>query len=262
MTDSIPRLAALLATFALAGSCAVPPDAALYEAAELPAATPAGYGIVETPARGPLGGSPAYGTPFWIPGQDVDLVPFVRTEEKWWVSDDDHFNEGGRAPLGTRFGSSKAMFLKVRWHNAVFRSRTTGEQHALLDRRGVVSRVWAVLDGTKDDAGATALLFVVTDQDTNGDGVLDDKDGSRVVLTGPAGQDPTIVSPEATQVDDVRVDADGQRVVLLLREDTDGDGKFEGSELPVAYSLHLSSGGPARRLVDRSLEASMDALLN
>ena len=47
----------------------------------------------------------------------------------------------------------------------------------------------------------------------------------------------------------------------MLREDRNGDGRFKDSEMPAPYVVELKGPGAAVRLLERSTEESMDALL-
>lgn len=224
--------------------------------------TPEDFGIVRTPVEGPLGGHPAQGAPIPLPGRGVHLIPFVRTEHKTWFHDGDHFDEGGRsADRFTRGYQGRSMSAEVRWHNAVLRVAETGEQWPLLERRGVISRLWIQVAPESGKGNvAQGLLFAVTLDDTNGDGVLDDRDGARVVATGPEGRDPRVVTPLGTHLDDVDLDAGEGGVTLFLREDRDGNGRFAATELPVPYFL---APGEARavRVVDEATLEAMEAPL-
>lgn len=250
----VPRAAHAVALLTLAASGCV-------DVAESDPVLP-GWGIVRTPAKGPLGGHPAFGGPLEVPGAGVDLIPFVMSEEKRWYDDGDHFAEGGSGgAFDGRVAGSWHSF-HVRWHNAVVRVRETGQQWPLLDRRGVISRVWLHMGEAEDGRGRTvrSMLFAVTSEDTNGDGVLDDRDGARLVMAGPRGRQQVIVTPAGTDLVEVTLTRGRDMAEVLVREDRDGDGSIDPTDTPVPYQLDLAAGS-ARRVVDRETELAMSKLL-
>ncbi len=263
-TSQAPRflLKALACLLPALSGCAAGP----YEKAELEA-IPSGFAIVPTPAEGALRGYPAYGTPISIPGQATEIIPYVRTEREWWFRDSDAFDEGGLSNLSS--GHSRGDLpaaVPVRWHNAVVRVQETGEQWPLLNFRGVISHVWipaevpAQYQGDEPPA-PRALLFAVTFQDTNGDGLLDDCDGAQLLMTDANGRNPRVVTPSGTHLDRVTEGGPKGAVVVHLREDRNGDGLFESQEIPVPYLLRLGGEDVAERFINADIDSAIEALL-
>lgn len=262
------RLSALLLALGCLPSCSISQAASVTSPIKAGASAPS-YGIVKTPTKGAVGGHPAFGDPMPLPGMNTSLIPFVHHELKWWFKDSDHFDEGGLAAAGDRSLQKMTTSTQpLRWHNAVAHDVESGEQWTLLAKRGVISRYWAKIE---QGEGATSpsvrgLLFAVTADDTNDDGKLDDRDASRLLLTDNDGRNPRYVTPPDTQLSDVLFDhpfETGQNTALvLLREDRDGDAKYEEWEAPVHYLLSLDGEGPATRLVRPETQAALDGLLD
>ena len=257
----------LLALPALAAACQVPVGSA--QSAPLAVeSSPGGFGLAKTPAQGEVDGYPAFGEPFELPGATTHVIPFSRTEKKRWYSDDDHFNEGGLAASGSASTvRARTMTQPIRWHNAVMHDVATGEQWTLLGDRGVISRFWMKVGALEGDGDVVrGLIFAVTVDDTNGDGVLDDRDATRALMTDGDGRNPRFVTPHELQLSDTLFDnmfnGYGNVAVLLLREDADEDGGFEESEIPVRYTLDLDGDGPAVPLVRDATRTRLDSLLD
>lgn len=223
------------------------------------------YGIAETKVDEAVDGSPAYGVPILIPGGHTRVVPFSREQKKNWYSDGDHFREGGLAASGYSRNPAdrqETVTAYLRWHNAVFHDLLTGEQWALLAQRGVVSRSWMKLrQRPGGDVNCHALAFAVTVEDSNGDGVLDDRDAARVVMTDPDGRNPRFVTPVGTQISNVIYDIEMPFAVLMVRRDRNGDGKFTEDEAPEPFLLALDDGTVAMPLVQESTREAIDSVL-
>lgn len=249
----------LLATFALlaCSACQGPtPIASFGLRATLP----------ETPPEGIIEGEDSLGSPAYLPGTTVCLVPFARTIERHWWQDPDNFTEGGRATQGVP-GSGMAPLhgitwgSHVRWHNAILTDLDTEEEWLLLADRGVISRWWMHLEVVDGKAISRALAFAVTMDDTNGDGALDDLDAALVLVTDGDGRNPRFVSPPEQQVASLEFAAGGDVLLLMLRADANGDSEFEADEPLTPWVVDVPSGSKARRLVGSESPGAASGLL-
>jgi len=150
----------------------------------------------------------------------------------------------------------------VRWHNAVVVDIESGEQWPLLDRRGVLSRLWMRLARPEDGpARSSALVFAATVEDSNGDGLLNDLDARRALLTDGAGRTPRYVSPAGTQLRDVHFHPELDRAILMVASDSNGDGVFSDEEPAEPYALSLQGDTPALPLVSSESREAVEGLL-
>ncbi len=224
--------------------------------------------------------------PIPIPGQSTVIVPFAIESEKDWYQTRDPYSAGGMtrssvyaisaAPaaspsytlnnsLGLTTTLSEGNFAdqirwsssgsSVRWHNAILRDMSSGEEWSILDKRAVISS-WSWF-GSQPRAGAPFvakfLLFIATLEDTNHDGVLNDLDARVAIITDPAGRHPRIVSPPNAQVWSTAYDSENNKLYLLVIADTNGDGKFDYNDSPVPYSCDPTSGAAAPVISDPML---------
>ncbi|MDX2130696.1 MAG: EF-hand domain-containing protein [Planctomycetota bacterium] len=156
---------------------------------------------------------------------------------------------------------------RVRWHNVVFRNLTTDAEHALLDSRAVISGFSMLVErptaGHRDatpQPPALALLFVVTTRDTNRNGVLDAGDLQSLILTGPTGENPRVITPDGTVMTNVQFYAPARKLLIELRRDTDDDGVVNYDDEPAQYICDVP-GGTARPLISSDTASRVRALL-
>ncbi|MEM9801790.1 MAG: hypothetical protein AAGA20_15805 [Planctomycetota bacterium] len=224
--------------------------------------------LAETPSSGPVEGRPTWGPPLALPGTSTRIIPFARETSIGWFGDKDRFAEGGARTYAVGGDAPSDKLVRttasgtLRWHNGVAHDVDTDEQWPLLDRRGIVSRYWMRVDRSSFGARSTALVFAVTDEDTNGDGMLDDRDAVRALATDGDGRAPRYISPAGTQLRSLVFDDDRDLVVLMIASDLDGDGKFRAEETAEPYAFDLTSGGDAIPLIRPSTRAVLDAALD
>lgn len=219
--------------------------------------------ITTTRANGPLEGRPTLGMPIAIPGRATCLIPYSLETRKRWFEDQDPY-EARVADgwyLGTRQGPLRSG--TVRWHNAIVSDQSTGEQWLVLSQRGVIER-WAVLgrQARPDEPFVTdAVVFIATLEDSNGDGVLDDRDASVAIVTDGDGRSPRRVTPGDAQVWNYTHDAETSRLYFLVVSDTNGDGKYTTDDAPVPFGLDLGARATAVPLVTDATRSRAEALL-
>ena len=264
---------ALVALVLLLGSC----DSSSSPArSSLPGVAPTeGFTLSPTPTEGEVDGGSAWLAPLPIPGRTGRILPVARLEERGWFGDSDNFAEGGRSAEFRAFTSvaeevaSSVTSREVRWHNALVYDLAKGEQWPLLRERAVISRIWIKLeplrvgqDGTPERRRAECLLFAVTTEDTNGDGLLDDRDALGLLQTDGDGSNPRPATPAGTKVASVSFDEDTRTILVMLQSDEDGDGEFDEDEWPRPYVLGIGSKGLAEALVAPESRAAIDGALD
>lgn len=202
--------------------------------------------MAPTTTKGEIAGRSTLAMPISIPGQSVVLVPFAIETEKDWFQSDDPFakqrymasaSPASIAPRPAYYASS--LGGSVRWHNAIFREIGGTEQWPLLDRRGVVS-AWNCfgLEPQKDERFiARHLVFLVTSDDTNKDGVLNDRDARVAMVTKASGRESRRVTPADAQVWSVNYDPAFDTMYFQVVADTNRDGKFTFEDQPMPYVL-------------------------
>jgi hypothetical protein len=218
--------------------------------------------IARTRASGAIEGRRTLGMPIPIPGQGTCLIPYsLETRKRWfedpdpyasgWYLGDDHLRAGP-----TRSGS-------VRWHNAILSDPSSGEQWMVLSQRGVIER-WCFLgrQPRPDEPFVTeAIVFIATIEDSNRDGVLDDRDASVAIVTDGDGRNPRRVTPADAQVWSYAHDEERSRLYLLVVSDTNADGKYTAEDAPVPFGVDLAAREVAVPLVTDATCARTEAVL-
>lgn len=215
-----------------------------------------------------VSGQPTYALPMNLPGNEVWVTPFAMSRHRSFFSDVDQFAEGG---VNSNWGSISAAeqgrrWLQahdVRWHNAVFTDRSTGEQWTLLDRRGFISRLWLELeeDSETQTVRTRHLLFAVTLDDTDQSAALDNRDASVVMLADGTGRGARIVTPVGLQFQTLVHDPANDQLLFRLTEDLDRNGEFERTDLVDTYALPLASPeATASRWHERGVQSALEAI--
>lgn len=223
-----------------------------------------GFRTAKTHTDRAVSGRPSLGVPIELRRSSVLLVPFAKEEDTTWFSDKDTFyDDGGTAgrsySQGARQGTtSYELNFGTRWHNAAFRDARTGESWALLDRRAVITRVQSV----ETDDRKRLLFFAVTDEDTNGDQVLDNRDAMRLVMTDGGGRGARPVTPEGTQLSSFRFAQGATVLIAMIRRDDNGDGTFDADDAPTPYVLELPNGTMADPIVSGEVFEAMKSQLD
>jgi len=216
--------------------------------------------IATTRAHGPLAGRPTLGMPIPIPGRSTCLIPYSLETRKRWFEDPDPYTDGwylGNHREGPARGGT------VRWHNAIVSDQTSGEQWPVLSQRGVIEH-WAVLGRQVrgDEPFLTdAIVFIATVDDSNRDGVLDDRDASVAIVTDGDGRNPRRVTPGDAQVWSHAHDEESARLYFLVVTDTNGDGKYTTDDAPVPFVLELGAREAALPLVTEATRSRAESLL-
>jgi hypothetical protein len=105
------------------------------------------------------------------------------------------------------------------------------------------------------------VTFMVTSEDTNRDGQLNDLDEREVIVCDQDGRNPRVVTPQGTQCWDLRYDGRGT-IYMLLVSDTDGDGRFTDADesTPYFYNAKTTPNG-AQPVISAGIAQRADALL-
>ena len=213
--------------------------------------------ISQTGASGQVEGRPTLGQPISIPGHPVVIIPFAVESQKGLFQKDDPYRRGGvdyAASYSYLASVSKVGYRstgEVRWHNAILHDLKTGQEWPILDRRGLIGR-WEIFGKPpkKDEPFVSrAILFTAVLEDTNHDGLLDDRDARVAVLTDADGRNPRMVSPPDAQVWEASYDPDNDTIFLRVAADTNHDGKFTYDDEALPYTLAPGSTTPATPLI-------------
>jgi len=166
---------------------------------------------------------PVYGAPISLPGSQTLLIPLgidsydAVNRVSFGLSSG--FVSGGSSMSGGWFSTSGPDFDSgnIHWNNVVFYDTKTGESHLLLDRRAVICRY--IAPQVQDQKVAKApryLLFAIADSDTNGDGVINEKDALILYVCDPSGHNLIPVTPAMTQFQNVTADADDSAIYVQI----------------------------------------------
>jgi hypothetical protein len=232
--------------------------------------------IAPTDASGQIEGRTTLGEAIPIPGRSSVLVPFAVETWKGLFQRDDPFQRDSVASKALHGMSGlydpyvgRSLGGEVRWHNAVLHDLKSGEEWSILQQRGVISQ-WQVLGkpprtGPRGEADepfvSRALLFMATIDDTNKDGLLDDRDARVAILTDGDGRKPRIVTARNAQVWNVFYDPELDQIFLRVADDTNRDGSFTFSDEAMPMALALKGQDAAKPVISDDSLRRVRALL-
>lgn len=222
-----------------------------------------------TPIETAIEGRPSWESPIALGDNGTIMVPFVVEADRRDVGAFDTF----RDPPGSRsvsVGGGQSPFqgsTQVRWNNVAFVHLSSGERRLLLDRPGVISKWYDYPNRYQNDRGVwvqppiTAVVFLVTDEDTDGDKLLTVADARRVVLTDVRGRDARAITPAGTHATEVNYDSYTNTLFVQVIADTTGDARFDDADLTRPYAMRLGVDDVARPVVtDELIERAMGVL--
>jgi hypothetical protein len=224
--------------------------------------------IAPTPSEGTIEGRPTLGKAMAIPGERTVIVPFAVETRKGLFESDDPYDRGGistQHPARVRHsvGQSAAYSGSVRWHNAIIRDLDSGQEWPVLDQRGIIGE-WYVMthQAVKDGPWVSrAVVFIAVVDDTNKDGVLDNRDARIAIVADADGRNPRIVTPRDGQVWSVDFDNPLGAIFLQVASDTSGDGKVDFDDSAAPYFVLLGDRGRVQRVVSEGALRRMESLL-
>lgn len=196
----------------------------------MPATTAPHYGTfwggripAAMPTEGKVGGLPTYGVPHQLPGRNTWISSFVLTKDPWIFRDSDPYSEGGLAGSGIsqveRAQPAQLQSVDVRWHDAVFSNGQGTESWSLLNKRGFISHWWLMIDAVDGAPLSRFSVFSAVVNDTNDDGVLNDKDAVVAILTDGNGRHAEVATPEHMQLAAVHYMPETEMLGFEVRED-------------------------------------------
>jgi hypothetical protein len=225
--------------------------------------------VATTTATGEIEGRPTLGLPTPIPGQQSLLIPFAVENTKGLFEDDDPYTRGGVdydcSPRTSSISHQGAGFGgSVRWHNAIVRDLKTGEQWPILNRRGIIGQWQALTFQRRPDAPweTRAILFIAVLEDTNKDGLLDDRDSRQVILADADGRNARLVTAPDAQVWSTQFDAERDTLYLQVATDTNADGAFTRDDAALPHMLALASQDSASPIISGDLITRVRSLLS
>lgn len=228
--------------------------------------------IAPTTMDAPVRGRAALERPIEVPGRAVVVVPYVLETEKGLFERDDPYKRprsmmgsGGptwleNASLGARNGATYAAG-RARWHNAFIRDLERDEEWMVLDRRGVITSLAFLSPPRTTPQEVTALLFLATSEDTNGDGLLDSLDARRLWLADGDGRNPRAVTPEGAYVLWVWVDWTYENLYAQVLHDSDDDGRFTDTDESTPWMMRLGLDDVTLPVIDAGLVSRARGLL-
>lgn len=205
-----------------------------------------------------------YEMPLLIEGSDFFVVPVSLKKVA-------KTPEGEGYALKSYSGtSSSSHYTKVSYvnynyfdgpcYNLVFIHKKSGKAEKLLGERAYIDSVYfperKYLPG--EESQPTFILLKLGNRDTNGDGVINQKDALSAYLVDLDGKNLTQVTPSETNMRSWRYDRDSRRLFIEIIEDTNGDKKFTKEDQEKILSVNVDSPGIGQELIPESIKGNIE----
>lgn len=158
----------------------------------------------------------------------------------------------------------------VRWHNVAFLRPDEGvATDLLLDQRAVISE-WSILGEAippeKEGGPVTwrlhGLLFVVTERDTDADGMLTDRDAKRLYVTDTDGRRVLAATPPEANAAHWFYDQARHNLYVQLEHEQNAEGEFQRAGRRSLLVVHFGDEHAATPLVDPATSDRAKRLLD
>jgi len=207
-------------------------------------------------------GYPAFGPPILLQTSDYLLIPFwmqFRNEQSKFEfsGSGSQFSGGGTSvSIAPAFGGY-LTYGTIRWNNLVIHDKKNVHSHLLLDHKALISKIYlpsSFVNGSdaKPDSGTKYLLLGIQEQDTNGDGYINDEDAEVLYAVDVANPTPIRLTPAGTQLHEIIADGPDTLYIRVLR-DSDGDRKFTIADESVILRVDLRHPAEGQPVLDEQL---------
>lgn len=169
------------------------------------------------------------------------------------------------------YGSSYSKITHIyhgfyfgRFNNVVFYNKNSGNSHLLLNKKALISSFYFPYekeDG-KDKPITKFLLFGISDKDTNGDGLINEKDAIVGHMSDLSGRNLQQVTPENTQLIDLRVDKNIDAIFLRIKKDSNNDKRFSDEDDISVFRINLSNPSAGMEIISDQISKKVNSIFN
>lgn len=173
---------------------------------------------------------------------------------------------GSYYSYGSSFSKASYIYyglLRGRYNNIVFYSKNTGQSHVLLDRKAVISSFYFPY-GKEDKTQKPLpkfLLFGISEDDTNGDGVISEEDAVVVYLADLDGGNFQQVTPSNTQLIGWEIDQYSGMIFLRLRKDSDNDKEFTEEDDMSVFKVDARMPGMGVEIIGEPVRKRIESII-
>lgn len=128
------------------------------------------------------------------------------------------------------------------WNLAFFNAKT-GEQKLLTENKVIIYNINTSLLSEQQEKSLTKYIFYdVVSEDFNKDGAIADDDAHYLFISEVNGNNFLQISPTGKNVTNWHRVNESDKILITAQDDTDKNGKFDGSDESKVYSFSLQSG--------------------
>lgn len=155
-------------------------------------------------------------------------------------------------------------FYGVRFHNVIFYNKNSGRSHLLLNKKAVISSFYFPYEkeNEKDKPCKKFLLFGISDKDTNGDGIINEKDAIIGYVSDLVGQQLQQITPENTQLIDWRFDKNIDAIFVRVKKDSDNDKVFSDRDNISVLRINISNPSIGVEIISDQINKEVSLIFN
>ncbi len=204
-----------------------------------------------------------YELPLSVNGLDHFIVPI--TLEKKKVGETRPFASSPRMSSYSDYSDSRYFSeMYGPFYNLVFIDKTTGVSKLLLEQKGFIQNVCfpeKSYSEKEDKTPPTFIFYRMALVDTNGDGVLNEKDALPGYVSNADGTHLSQVTPANTSVTSWRYDPEGKKLFIEVIRDLNQDRKFNWDDPKTILAVNVLDPKLGDEIVPVDLKAKAEAIL-
>lgn len=213
--------------------------------------------VIEPPKPGQLQVTVQYEMPAWEQKSDYYFIP-VDLEKK--IQAEEPAYDISRSVEKSRLN----YYRDNGAYNFVVMNKKTGESRLLLDKKAYVQGPYFI--DVKDEAKPlenkpVRILFKIAFEDTNQDGVLNNRDTLVGYLSNLDGTNLIQITPEKMQLERWQNDAESKKLFLTVSHDTNDDHKFNLDDPKFLLAVSIDDPKMGTEVVSKEIQDQVNALL-
>ncbi|MBF0478008.1 MAG: hypothetical protein HQL26_00860 [Candidatus Omnitrophica bacterium] len=148
-------------------------------------------------------------------------------------------------------------------HNLIFINKKTGQSEKLLSSRAYIDAVFFPEKkfSAEEKIKPDFILLKIGMKDTNGDGIINNKDILAGYLVGLDGKNLTQITPSEMTMVSWRYDADSKKLFVKVLADVDGDRKFTNEDNEKILVVDTQSPAIGNELVSETVKKDIEAVI-
>ena len=147
-------------------------------------------------------------------------------------------------------------------NNIIFYNKKTDSTHLLLQKPTVISKFYFP-HYEKEYTGKKYwfILLGIGEDDTNGDGYINNEDAEKVYIADLAGRNKQQITPDNSQLVDWYIDMSTNNILMKVRFDTNDDKKFNYYDEVEILKTSIDTPGQGKQIINAEIKNNINKIL-